>query len=470
MLSKNNFKKLLKQNYPILAILIGVSLISIAMGPYLTLDTDLEFSTAQGILKWGYPYINAWGNLFNEPPLGFYTEAAVFQVFGFSVANGVALITLFGLACTFMVYKLGKELYNETTGLFGAAFFALAPWELVMSRSFLIDVQCLLFSLIYLYFGILAIRKDSVKLAGFAGIFFAAALLTKLYAVFMLLPLLLLYIVNRPLNKKQIISQLGVFSLPAFLSSLLWYQIIMGKELLYLFQHNDFKDLNFPNIPVSYMFVVNFLVNDGLGVFFVSAVFISFTIGLIFWKRLSKQTVISDLICIATILSILGLVMYLAVNLNLKAPYNSAVKYIYQSLPFFSLGAASLVTKAGLLLKSEKKSMGAKRALLMGVSIVGFFLVAMALVANMATARELASTSYLIFRVQPDIDFGYAFHVDSPISQDSILLTFQFIGFLVVLSGLLWIGRKYIEDLFRLMYKRMITPHSVLNIKQFYTK
>jgi len=470
MLSKHNLKKLLKQNYPILAILIGVSLISIAMGPYLTLDTDLEFSTAQGILKWGYPYINAWGNLFNEPPLGFYTEAAVFQVFGFSVVNGVALITLFGLACTFMVYKLGKELYNETTGLFGAAFFALAPWELVLSRSFLIDVQCLLFSLIYLYFGILAIRKDSVKLAGFAGIFFAAALLTKLYAVFMLLPLLLLFIVHRPLNKKQIISQLGVFSLPAFLSSLLWYQIIMGKELLYLFQHNDFKDLNFPNIPVSYMFVANFLVNDGLGVFFVSAVFISFAIGLIFWKRLSKQTVISDLICIAAILSILGLVMYLAVNLNLKAPYNSAVKYIYQSLPFFSLGAASLVTKAGLLLKSEKKSMRAKRALLMGVSIVGFFLVAMALVANMATARELASTSYLIFRVQPDIDFGYAFHVDSPISQDSILFTFQFIGFLVVLSGLLWIGRKYIENLFRLMYKIMITPHSVLNVKQFHTK
>jgi uncharacterized membrane protein len=149
MFSKHNFKKLLKKYYPLLAILIGVTLISMAMGPYLTLDTDLEFSTAQGILKFGYPYINAWGNLFNEPPLGFYTEAAVFQVFGFSVTNGVALITLFGLACTVVVYKLGKELYDKTTGLFGAAFFALAPWELVLSRSFLIDVQCLLFSLIY---------------------------------------------------------------------------------------------------------------------------------------------------------------------------------------------------------------------------------------------------------------------------------------------------------------------------------
>lgn len=117
----------------------------------------------------------------------------------------------------------------------------------------------------------------------------------------MLLPLLLLYLYQRPANKKQIISQLGAFSLPAFLSSLLWYQIIMGKGLLYLIQHNDFKDLNFPNIPVSYMFVPNFLINDGLGIFFVAAVLFSFAVGLIFWKRLSKQTLISDLICIATI-------------------------------------------------------------------------------------------------------------------------------------------------------------------------
>ena len=326
MLGKRNLRKLLKKYYPLLAILIGVSLISIAMGPYLTLDTDLEFSTAQGVLHWGYPYINAWGNLFNEPPLGFYTEAAVFQVFGFSVANGVTLITLFGLACVVAVYMVGKELYNETTGLFAAAFFALAPWELILSRSFLIDVQCLLFSLIYLYFGILAIRKDSVKFAGIAGIFFAAALLTKLFAVFMVIPLPLLFLMHRPKTKRQIIGQFGAFTLPALLSSLLWYQVIMGKGLFYLIQHNDFKDLNLPNIPVSYMFIPNFLMNDGLGFFFVAAVLFSFALGLVFWKQVSKKIAISDLICIATILFTLSLVAYLAVNLNLKAPYNSAVK------------------------------------------------------------------------------------------------------------------------------------------------
>ncbi len=456
---------MLEKYYPLLAILIGVIFISMAIGPYLTLDTDLEFSTAQGIIRWGYPYINAWGNLFNEPPLGFYTEAAVFQIFGFSVANGVALITLFGLACTIAVYKVGKELYNKTTGMFAAAFFALAPWELVLSRSFLIDVQCLLLSLIYLYFGILAIRKNSIKIAGVAGIFFAAALLTKLFAVFMLLPLLLLYLYHRPTNKKQIISQLGAFSLPAVFSSLLWYQIIMGKGLLYLVQHNDFKDFNFQNVPVSYMFVPNFLVNDGLGVFFVAAVIFSFAIGLVFWKRLSKQSVISDLICIATILSILVLVMYLAVNLNLKAPYNTAVKYIYQSLPFFSLAAGSLTAKVVLLLKSATQLTSIKKAALRVASVIGLSLVALALLTNMAAARQLASVSYLIFRVQPNIDFGYAFHVDSPISQDSFLFVVQFIGFLVMLSGLLWAGRKYIViflvDLFRLMRRRTVEIHKV---------
>ncbi len=252
-----------------------------------------------------------------------------------------------------------------------------------------------------------------------------------------------------------------MFSLPALFSSLLWYQVIMGKGLFYLIQHNDFQDLNLPNIPVSYMFIPNFLVNDGLGVFFVVAVVFSFAVGLVFWRRLSKQTAIADLICIATILFTLGLVAYLAVNLNLKAPYNSAVKYIYQSLPFFSLAAGSLATKAILLLKSAKHSTNVKRALLVAVGFVGLFLVVSALLANMATAQKLATASYLIFRVQPNIDFGYAFHVDSPINQNNAFFTVQFMGFLVLLSGLFWVGRKYIvnffEHLLRPMRRRLLS-------------
>jgi len=146
-------------------------------------------------------------------------------------------------------------------------------------------------------------------------------------------------------------------------------------------------------------------------------------------------------------------VAYLAVNLNLKAPYNSAVKYIYQSLPFFSLAAGSLATKAVSLLKFAKQTAKATRFLLAAAGVLGLFLVSSALLANMTTAQKLATASYLIFRVQPNIDFGYAFHVDSPINQNNVLLTVQFLGFLVLLSGLLWAGRKYIVDFFRHLFR-----------------
>ncbi len=260
-----NFRKLLSENYALLAILIGALLIGVAMGPYQTLDTDLEFSTSQGVIRWGYPYINAWGNLFNEPPLGFYTEAVFFLAFGATLENGVALITLFGLSCIVMVYLLGKELYNKSVGLFAAAIFTLAPWELILSRSFLIDTQCLLLSLIYLYVGILAIRRSSIKLAGVAGIFFALALLTKLFAVFMLLPLLLFLIYQRPKNVKQTLAQLGFFTLPAVASTLIWYQGIMKLDISYFFAHNDFKDLNFSYVTASPNFIPKFLMDYGLG-------------------------------------------------------------------------------------------------------------------------------------------------------------------------------------------------------------
>jgi 4-amino-4-deoxy-L-arabinose transferase-like glycosyltransferase len=449
MLGNYSITKVLREYYPLLVILVGVMLISIPIGPFRTLDTGLELSTAQGVMRWGYPFYKDWGNLFNEPPLGFYIEALFFRVFSATEENGIWLITLFGLGCTVMVYKLGKEFYGKSTALFAAAFFALAPWELILTRAFLIDTQCLFLSMIYLYFGILAIRKDSVKLAAVSGIFFAAALLTKLFAVFMLIPLLLLYIYRRPRNTKQIVGQLGAFILPAIFSVLVWYQLITGKGILYLFQHNDFKDLNFPEVIPSYSFVTNFLTNYGLGLVFFVAVVFSFAVGLVFWKRFSKQSIASDIICLVTILCILGLVVYLAVNLNLKAPYTSVIKYIYQSLPFFSLAAGSLASKSISLLKSARQSAKVRRALLFSISFVGLLLLVATIIVNMNAARELATSWYLIFRVQPNQDVGYSFYVQSPLSQSNSLLTVQFFGVVAILSALLWASRRFIVELFR---------------------
>ena len=469
MLSKRKIKELLSENYPLLAILIGVTLISLPIGPFRNNDTQLEFSTAQGVLKWGYPYLEIKGNLFDLPPLGFYTEALFFLVFGSTMDIGVALITLFGLACTIVVYKLGKEVYGKSTGLFAAAFFALAPWELILSRAFLVDVQCLFLSLVCLYFGILAIRKDSVKLALVSGIFFAAALLTKQYAAFMLIPLLLLYIYRRPKDPEQILLQLGAFILPAVHATLWWYNIIMGKWLLYFVQHGDFGYLNSPEVVPSYSFVATFLIDYGLGVFFVAAVAFSLMIGLLFWKHFSKQSVVFDLVCLVTISFILGLDMYLGVTLNLKAPYTSAIKYTYQSLPFFSLAAASLASKSVSLLKSPRKSDKPKRILLFSVGLIGLFLLVTPIIINMSTARQITTKPHLIFRVQPDQDTGYSFIVLSPTSQNDLAAALvQFHGVVAVLSGLLWASRHFILESVKPVLHR-IQAKNALDIQRVQT-
>src|SRR4030042_3978545 len=268
MFDRRKIRKLLSENYPLLGILIGIVLISVSIGPFENWDTALEYEAASAVIRWGMPYVNSFGNLINQPPLGFYVEALFFTFFGTSIDTGVALITLLGLGCIIAVYKIGNVLYGQPTGLVAAALFALSPWELIFSRSFLIDVQCLFFSLFCLLVGIYAIRQASLKLSLVSGTLFAAALLTKLYAVFTLIPLTLLFIYYRPKNLRRTFSLIGAFFLPGLLSAFLWYQIISGQGLLSVFSHSDFESYNPGEIVPSYFFVGYFLAIYGVGWFF----------------------------------------------------------------------------------------------------------------------------------------------------------------------------------------------------------
>lgn len=168
---KASLKKLLSENYPLLSILIGFMLVALSIGPYHNGDTAWEFDAVSGVMKWGLPYANGFF-LIDQPPLGFYIQAIFFEGFGYSINNGTFLVTLFGLGCVILVYGIGRAAYNKTTGFFAATLFAFSPWHLILSRSFLIDTQCLFFSLLSLFLGIIAVHKGSFKLFIVSGIFF----------------------------------------------------------------------------------------------------------------------------------------------------------------------------------------------------------------------------------------------------------------------------------------------------------
>ena len=434
------------EHYPLLSILIGIALISISIGPYQNIDTQLEYEAASGVLRWGMPYIKTAGNMVNQPPLAFYIDALFFKVFGLSLDKGVAIITLFGLGCTFLVYKIGKFLYSKPTGLFAAALFALTPWQVVLSRSFLIDAQCLFFSLLFLFVGIYAIRQSSFRLFLLSGIFFGIAFLTKFFAVYALIPLGVYFVYYRPKNLRIALKWAVAFFVPAVLFAFLWYQIISGGWVLSALNHDDFLNFNSAGFVPAPLFLGNFLSNT-LGVLFMAAAIFSLVI--CFWRRkLFAKILPFDLMCLASIVAVGSINIFLVFGLNLSSPYLNPIKYDYQFLPFLSLLAASLVYKFPPLFTSVKSKEKLSK-LLFAIVSVGLVLLVIAMFLNMNYINDRSTWDHWLFRVEPDKDLGYSFINLAPIGKESFLMNVQYFGFAMVLSGLVWVGREKVASFVR---------------------
>jgi hypothetical protein len=382
----------------------------------------------------------------DQPPLGFYIQAVFSKVFGLSINNGTLLVTLFGLGCIALIYGIGKFSYNKTTGIIAAALFAFSPWHLVLSRSFLIDVPCLFFSMLSLIVGLIAIRRGSLRLFVLSGVIFAAAFNTKLYAVFTLIPLLAFFFYYYPKNIKRRVTWLAGFFIPALLSSYLWYQTITGLGIISIFRHTDFITPYFGTVVPTYFFVYNFLVNYGLGWLFIDTIIVSLFVVLI-QRRLFHKFLVFDLICLVAVLCVISVNTFLGAVLDLKAPFLNAFKYDYQALPFFCLLAASMTSKSIILLNSAKTKLKPKKLLNYFIALAGLILVPASLFYNIHFVDLFSNADYLIFRVQPGVNVGYSIFNSAPTSVNSIQTMIQFAGFTLALSGLFWLSRHKICSL-----------------------
>jgi 4-amino-4-deoxy-L-arabinose transferase-like glycosyltransferase len=455
LLNNVNFRKLVIESLPLFIIVTGVAFVSFSLGPYQTYDTQMEFEAASNVLKMGTPFVKVFGTVIDQPPLGFYIETLFFRIFGLSTNTGVTLVTSFGLGSVLLVYIIGKQLYGKSTGLLAAALFGLNPWQLVLSRSFLIDSQCLFFSLLCLYIGIMAINKGSVKLALVSGVIFAAAIMTKFFAVFLLIPLLLFYLYSRPNKIKQILSQLAAFSIPTLVFLVSWYQIFLGRSLLSILDNNNLTSIipASTHVVPSPFFVTNFLLHYGVGPCFLIATVFSLLFALPIVKCFPK-IVIVDLICLAAIVFILGFNVVLGAVLKLDVPYFSAIKYDYQALPFLVLLAVSLNTKSFAMFRTAKSMVYPKKFLLYLTAILALIMIVASLTSSIYYTNALSKRDYLQYRVEPQVNYGYALSTSTPLTESSPLMVLQYLGFAVVLSGLLirllWGDRHR----FRLLFKK----------------
>ncbi len=450
---KIRIEKFFCENYPFVSILVGYMLVALSLGPYHNGDTAWEYDAVMGVLKYGLPYANGL-YLMDQPPLGFYIQAAFFKGFGSSINNGTFLVTLFGLGCVALVYAIGKAVYNKTTGFFAAALFAFSPWHMLLSRTFLIDVPCLFFSLLSLFAGIIAIQKNSFKLFIASGLIFAAAFNTKLYAVYVLIPLLAFLFYYGPKNVKQTVTWLVAFSLPVMLIYYLWYQTITGNGLGSIFIHPDFIVHEASSVVPSYFFVGNFIVSYGLGWFFIDAAILSLIICFA-ERRLFQKFILVDSICLTIIVCVLSVNTFLGAGLDLKSPYLNSIKYDYQSLPFLSFLAASLITKSLSLFNIDKAKKKLNKIAYFFVASAGFILVAATISYSMSYVHLFTTWNYFLFRVEPNLNLGYSLFNDTPIGVNSVLMSAQYLGYAFLLSGMIWISRHKIVSLLTIVRQKI---------------
>ncbi len=420
-----------KENYALVGILIGAALVSVSLGPYTNFDSQAEYDSAVGVVNVGLPYVTP-GNLINQPPIGFYINALFLRLFGLSYPTGVTAVTLFGVGAVFLVYQIGKRMYSSRTALIAASLFALTPWQVVMSRSFLIDAECLFFSLLSLLVGIWAVRRSSLKLTLVSGVVFGVAFLTKLFAVFTLIPLALLFLNQKPRNFKFMTWQVALFVLPSFFLYSAWYEGISKLGFFSVLTHTDFLSTSQQATP-SPFFLLSFLMATP-GLFFLLAAGIS--VFLAFWaKRFSKEAAFFDFACLATVVGTAAVNMYLVLGLGLWVPYIDPFKYDYQLLPALCWLAASLAHKMYSFAGSGVQNLK-RRRIFFGFAVVGVFFVVGAFLMNMEALMNLTRIDYLLFKVEGDIAFSFT--TFTPTAEQPPLALLQGLGFMIIVGALLW--------------------------------
>jgi 4-amino-4-deoxy-L-arabinose transferase-like glycosyltransferase/outer membrane protein assembly factor BamB len=432
----------LKQNYPILGILLGTALLSISLGPFSSWDSQLEFSAAKGVIQWGMPYIE-YGTMINMQPLAFYITAPFLQIFGASYATSIAITTIFSLGCVFLTYKIGETAYGHRTGLTAAGLFALTPWLLIMSRTFLADVYCLFFSLLYLLIGIWAIKKDSLKLSLLAGTVFGMALLAKLFAVFMLFPLALFFLCNKSTRAKRSAVKITLFSLPAVFLQYAWYGVLSGRGLLSIFNHDDFAIYLPTGFEISPLYSTNFLI-EVAGAFLVLGCFLSLLVSFLHRKQFPK-TFFFDLTCFLTIVGIMGFNLVLVFYGNMMVPYINSIKYNFLTLPMLCLLGAS-VAKKSVMMKPTEEGSPKWRKLTFYLTWIGLYLILISMASNFLAVTYLTRHEWVSFEALGDL--RYSFIRLSPFLSSNCVWGAQVLGFVLIQFSLVWANRARLQRLF----------------------
>ncbi|MFZ2089265.1 MAG: glycosyltransferase family 39 protein [Desulfobaccales bacterium] len=163
--------------------LVGVGLFFLRLGVPGLMDPDegryAEIAREMLLLKgWLIPHLNLAPYL-EKPPLVYWLTSASFAVFGQTEGAARLPAALAALAGVFLAYGLGRSLWGERQGFWGAMVLATCGGYIILARILTLDMVFAFFLNLSLALGYLALSRERPRLWPWAYLALALAVLVK---------------------------------------------------------------------------------------------------------------------------------------------------------------------------------------------------------------------------------------------------------------------------------------------------
>jgi len=195
-----------------------------------TLTATIAYNFYADGMNFFTPSRNMIGSIFHfEFPLFTYLVALLYKVFGFDEILGRLVAIAFSMGSIWFLYLLGKRYFDETSAIVACGIFAVLPFSVYYSRTFMPESAMIFFSIsmIYMFARWLDTRKWSHFIL--ASLFSTLAFLVKLPTLYMGAPLLFLAW-NKFRGKIFYQPLLYVFVIAILIPLTLWYSYIASLQ------------------------------------------------------------------------------------------------------------------------------------------------------------------------------------------------------------------------------------------------
>lgn len=202
----------------------------------------------------------------DKPPGVMWIQAIFFKALGVSEFSARFFSALSGVFSLYLVYLLGSQLFSKFSGLLSTIALSSAFWFIYRARSGDLDTPLILFYLLSIYLGLIALKKRKAFLL-FSLSFAYLAMIKGIVFIFALLPsLLIIFWGNRIYKPKDFLLPLGFLAL--FFGSWILAQYIKSPDLAaYHFSHSARESSLNANIGNNLIIFKEYL-HNGIGRFF----------------------------------------------------------------------------------------------------------------------------------------------------------------------------------------------------------